>query len=91
MTVPGGTPSTAAASATDSFAQAVAVEYRDEDVRCNAVLPSVIDTPSNRRAQPSADHSRWVSPNRIAAVIRFLCGEASGSISGAAIPIYGRA
>jgi len=80
-----------AKAAVIAFAQAVAVEYRDEDVRCNAVLPSVIDTPSNRRAQPSADHSRWVSPNRIAAVIRFLCGEASGSISGAAIPIYGRA
>lgn len=80
-----------AKAAVIAFAQAVAVEYRDEDVRCNAVLPSVIDTPSNRRTQPSADHSRWVAPNRIAAVIRFLCAEASGSISGAAIPIYGRA
>lgn len=80
----------ASKAAVIAFAQAVAVEYRDA-VRCNVVLPSVIDTPANRSAQPDADHSRWVSPERIAAVIRFLCDEASSSISGAAIPVYGRA
>ena len=47
-----------------AFAQAVAVEYRDEGVRCNAVLPSVIDTPANRAAEPDADHSRWVPARR---------------------------
>ena len=81
----------ASKAAVIAFAQAVAIEYGDAGVRCNAVLPSVIDTPANRRAQPGADHSRWVSPERIAEVIRFLCDEASSSISGAAIPVYGRA
>ncbi len=38
-----------------AFAQAVAVEYRDEGVRCNAILPSVIDTPANRASMPNAD------------------------------------
>jgi len=41
-----------------AFAKAVAVEYRDDAVRCNAILPSVIDTPQNRASQPDADHSR---------------------------------
>ena len=81
----------AAKAAVVAFAQAVAVEYRDAGIRCNAVLPSVIDTPANRSARPEADHSRWVAPQRIAAVIGFLCDEASSSISGAAIPVYGRA
>ncbi|TML28768.1 MAG: SDR family oxidoreductase [Actinobacteria bacterium] len=74
-----------------AFVQAVAVEYRDDGIRCNAVLPSVIDTPANRAAQPDADHDRWVAPAEIAAVIGFLCSDDSAPISGAAIPVYGRA
>ena len=74
-----------------AFAQAVAVEYKADGVRCNAVLPSVIDTPANRAAQPGADPSRWVPPTQVAAVIRFLCSDDSAPTSGAAIPVYGRA
>jgi NAD(P)-dependent dehydrogenase (short-subunit alcohol dehydrogenase family) len=74
-----------------SFVEAVAAEYRDDGVRCNAVLPSVIDTPGNRAAQPDADYSRWVEPAEIARVIRFLCSEESAPTSGAAVPVYGRA
>jgi NAD(P)-dependent dehydrogenase (short-subunit alcohol dehydrogenase family) len=74
-----------------AFAQAVAVEYRADGVRCNAVLPSVIDTPANRTAEPDADTSKWVPPEQVAAVIRFLCSDDSAPTSGAAIPVYGRA
>ena len=74
-----------------AFAQAVAVEYRAAGVRCNAILPSVIDTPANRAAQPGADTSRWVPVGQVAAVIRFLCSDDSAPTSGAAIPVYGRA
>jgi NAD(P)-dependent dehydrogenase (short-subunit alcohol dehydrogenase family) len=74
-----------------AFAEAVAVEYRAAGVRCNAVLPSVIDTPANRDREPDADTSRWVPPEQVAAVIRFLCSDDSAPTSGAAIPVYGRA
>jgi NAD(P)-dependent dehydrogenase (short-subunit alcohol dehydrogenase family) len=74
-----------------AFSNAVAIEYKNDRVRCNAVLPSVIDTPANRAAQPDADHSRWVPPAELATVIRFLAGPESTPISGAAIPVYGRA
>jgi NAD(P)-dependent dehydrogenase (short-subunit alcohol dehydrogenase family) len=74
-----------------AFAGAVDVEYRKQGVRCNTVLPSVIDTPTNRRDQPDADHSRWVAPEEIARVILFLASDASGPTSGAQIPVYGRA
>jgi NAD(P)-dependent dehydrogenase (short-subunit alcohol dehydrogenase family) len=74
-----------------AFAQAVAVEYRDEGVRCNALLPSVIDTPANRAAMPNADWTRWVAPTQLAATIAFLCSEDGAATSGAALPVYGRA
>jgi NAD(P)-dependent dehydrogenase (short-subunit alcohol dehydrogenase family) len=74
-----------------SFAEAVAVEYRDDGVRCNAILPSVIDTPANRAAMPNADHGRWVRPEQIAGVVAFLLSSDSETVSGASIPVYGRA
>jgi NAD(P)-dependent dehydrogenase (short-subunit alcohol dehydrogenase family) len=74
-----------------TFVKALAVEYRDEGVRANAVLPSVIDTPANRASMPDADHSKWVRPEEIAGVIAFLCSPESAPTSGAAIPVYGRA
>jgi NAD(P)-dependent dehydrogenase (short-subunit alcohol dehydrogenase family) len=88
---PGVAGYAAAKAAVLAFAQTVAVEYRRDGVRCNAVLPSLIDTPANRAAQPDADHSRWVPPQQVAEVIRFLCGEQSAPTSGAAVPVYGRA
>lgn len=78
-------------AAVKAFVRSVAVEYRDEGVRCNAVLPSVIDTPANRANEPDADHSRWVQPAEIARVILFLCSDDSAPVSGAAVPVYGRA
>lgn len=81
----------ASKAAVIAFAQAVAVEYRDDGVRCNAILPSVIDTPANRAAMPNADHARWVKPAEIAGVIAHLLSEDSAPVSGAAIPVYGRA
>jgi NAD(P)-dependent dehydrogenase (short-subunit alcohol dehydrogenase family) len=74
-----------------AFVGALAVEYRDDGIRANAVLPSVIDTPANRAQMPDADHSTWVPPVQIARVIRFLCSPDSAPTSGAAIPVYGRA
>ena len=74
-----------------AFVQALDVEYRGASVRSNAILPSVIDTPANRIAQPEADHSKWVPPQQIAKVVRFLVSDDSQPTSGAAVPVYGRA
>ena len=74
-----------------AFVDVLASEYRDDAIRANAILPSVIDTPANRASMPDADHSRWVAPEQIAAVVRFLCEDGAGVVSGAHVPVYGRA
>jgi NAD(P)-dependent dehydrogenase (short-subunit alcohol dehydrogenase family) len=74
-----------------AFVDALAAEYTADGIRANAILPSVIDTPANRASQPDADHSRWVTAVQIAEVIAFLCAQESAAISGAHIPVYGRA
>jgi NAD(P)-dependent dehydrogenase (short-subunit alcohol dehydrogenase family) len=88
---PGAAGYAASKAAVLAFVKAVAVEYRDEGVRANAILPSVIDTPANRAAMPNADQSKWVKPQTIAGVIAHLVSEDSVATSGAAIPVYGRA
>lgn len=74
-----------------AFVRALDADYRDDGVRANAILPSVIDTPANRAASPDADHSKWVQPAEIARVIRFLVNDDAAVTSGAAVPVYGRA
>ncbi len=71
--------------------QSVAEEYRQAGVRANAIAPSIIDTPANRKSMPKADFARWVSPEAIGRVVRFLLSDESLPISGAIIPVYGRA
>jgi NAD(P)-dependent dehydrogenase (short-subunit alcohol dehydrogenase family) len=76
-----------------TLTETLALELRDggHDVTANCVLPSVIDTPDNRRAMPGADPARWVRPDQLAAVIAWLTSPDAAPISGAAIPVYGRA
>ncbi|MGH2803768.1 MAG: SDR family oxidoreductase, partial [Thermoleophilaceae bacterium] len=88
---PGAAAYATSKAAVLALIQALDVEYRRDGVRCNAILPSVIDTPANREAQPDADHSRWVQPEEIARVVRFLVSPDSAVSSGAAVPVYGRA
>ena len=70
---------------------AASEEVKRAGVCVNAVLPSVIDTPANRAASPDADPATWVRPEEIGAVIAFLCSPEASAVTGAAIPVYGKA
>lgn len=84
---PGAAGYLTAKAAVLAFVDCLAVEYAKDDVRANAILPGVIDTPANRAAMPDADRTNWVPPTKIAEVIRFLCEDASTIISGARVPV----
>ena len=70
--------------------ESIAAENLGE-LRANAVMPSVIDTPMNREMMSGADHSDWVDPDDIADVVVFLCSDGASVTSGAAVPVYGEA
>ena len=82
---------TASKAAAVSLAQAAAAEVLGSRVRVNAVLVSTMDTPANRKAMPDVDPSTWVSTESVSSVIAFLLSDAARDVSGAEIPIYGRA
>jgi NAD(P)-dependent dehydrogenase (short-subunit alcohol dehydrogenase family) len=68
----------------------LAEEVKPYAINVNTVVPSIFDTPANRRAMPSADYAAWPKPAEIASVVRFLCSPEAQVIHGAAIPVYGR-
>jgi NAD(P)-dependent dehydrogenase (short-subunit alcohol dehydrogenase family) len=72
-----------------SLVRTVALENRDAGITANAILPGTIDTEANRLSDPGGDHSRWVSPARLADLAVFLASDAAAEITGAAIPVYG--
>jgi NAD(P)-dependent dehydrogenase (short-subunit alcohol dehydrogenase family) len=76
----------ASKAAVTAFSLTVAAEHGDDGVRCNAIMPSMIDTPANREASPEAI-DRMVPPERIARVIRFLCSDESEAVNGAVVPV----
>jgi NAD(P)-dependent dehydrogenase (short-subunit alcohol dehydrogenase family) len=88
---PGAAGYISSKAAVIAFAHAVAVEYKNDGIRCNVILPSVIDTAGNRASMPKADFDKWVKPAEIAGVIAHLLSSDSAPISGATIPVYGRA
>jgi NAD(P)-dependent dehydrogenase (short-subunit alcohol dehydrogenase family) len=79
-----------AKSAVLRLTEAMAAENGRHGINVNAVLPSIIDTPENRAAMPKADPGKWVSPQALAEVIRFLASDAASAIQGALIPVTGR-
>jgi NAD(P)-dependent dehydrogenase (short-subunit alcohol dehydrogenase family) len=62
-------------------------ELEGSGVTVNAVLPSTIDTPANRRAMPAADPSKWARPDSIAHTLTFLASDAASQTNGALIPV----
>ena len=79
----------ASKAAVSVFAQVVAEEGKADGIRCNAIVPSVIETPANREAM--GPDAAMVPPAEIARVIAFLLSDDSAPTSGAAVPVYGRA
>ena len=79
----------AAKSAVLRLTETMSSELRGNGVNVNCVMPSIIDTPENRRALPAADPNNWVSPEKLANVILFLCSEDSSAVHGACIPVVG--
>jgi NAD(P)-dependent dehydrogenase (short-subunit alcohol dehydrogenase family) len=74
-----------------ALAKNVAAENKDLGITANVVLPSTIDTAPNRQAMAKSDFSRWVKPESIAKTLVWLASREAGDVSGAVIPIYGRA
>ncbi|MFT4584929.1 MAG: NAD(P)-dependent dehydrogenase (short-subunit alcohol dehydrogenase family) [Gammaproteobacteria bacterium] len=78
-----------AKSAVMRMTESMSKELRDQGINVNAVLPSILDTPTNRGDMPDADHTKWVHPKQLAEVISFLGSDAAAAVHGALLPVSG--
>ena len=69
---------------------ALAEEVAKDGILVNAVAPSIMDTPANRRAMPKADFSLWPKVEEVAAAILFLASPDNRVTRGAVVPVYGK-
>jgi NAD(P)-dependent dehydrogenase (short-subunit alcohol dehydrogenase family) len=73
----------AANAAVLAFARTVALEGAEHGIRCNTIVPRLIATPANR----AAGIKGGTEPRDVARVITWLCDDASGAVTGAALPV----
>ena len=92
VTPAGGALAYAAAKAgVVALSAGLAAEVRDDGILVNTIAPATIDTAANREAMPKADFTRWASPAAIAEIVASLISPSNGLVTGAFVPVYGRA
>ena len=79
----------ASKAAAVALMDSLAADLKGTGVRVNSILPSIIDTETNRKAMPKSDFAKWPKPEDVARVILFLCSDDAKVVHGAALPVYG--
>lgn len=54
-----------------TLAEIIGEETKETSIRSHIFVPSIIDTPQNRKSMPDADFSKWVNPNDIAEAMHY--------------------
>lgn len=86
----GMTAYTVAKAGVAALTVALAEEVAKGGILVNAVAPSIMDTPSNRKAMPKANFDAWPKVEEVAATILFLASPDNRVTRGAIIPVYGK-
>ena len=81
---------TAAKSGVAALTVALAEEVAKDGILVNAVAPSILDTPANRKAMPKADFDAWPKVEEVAATILFLASPDNSVTRGGIVPVYGK-
>jgi NAD(P)-dependent dehydrogenase (short-subunit alcohol dehydrogenase family) len=69
---------------------ALAEEVAKDGILVNAVAPSIMDTPVNRKDMPKADFGKWPKVEEVAQTILFLASPDNRVTRGAIVPVYGK-
>jgi NAD(P)-dependent dehydrogenase (short-subunit alcohol dehydrogenase family) len=77
--------------AEETLLRALAREVASDGVTANLVVVKKIDVEHERETEPSAKNAAWTTPEEIASVMRFLCSDEAAAVTGARIPLEGRA
>ncbi|MFM9907804.1 MAG: SDR family NAD(P)-dependent oxidoreductase [Chitinophagaceae bacterium] len=71
------------------LAELMNLEAKGKNIETSVVVPSIIDTPQNRKAMPEANFSNWVKPDDIANIIYYHCTPEAAVLRETTIKVYG--
>ncbi len=71
------------------MAEFINAEGKSKNITATVIVPGIIDTPTNRKAMPDADFSKWVAPTDIAENIAFVLSEPGTKLRETVLKIYG--
>lgn len=77
----------AAKSAVVGLTHALAAELGEAQITVNAIAPTLIDTPANRRAMPETPDSAFLDPDDVARVMLFLAGPEGAIVRGSVLTL----
>jgi NAD(P)-dependent dehydrogenase (short-subunit alcohol dehydrogenase family) len=80
----------ASKAAVAAFTVALSEVVAKDGILVNAVAPSIMDTPTNRKDMPKADFDKWPKVEEVAATIVFLASPDNRVTRGAVVPVYGK-
>ena len=64
-------------------------EGKDKNISSSVIVPSIIDTPRNRKSMPDADYTKWVTAEDIAVNIAHLATPAGRRLKETILKVYG--
>ncbi|UCF63604.1 MAG: SDR family NAD(P)-dependent oxidoreductase [bacterium] len=73
-----------------ALTRVLANEGKQYNIQANAILPSILDTPANRKSMPDADVNQWVTPKTIARLLVQMCRPESQAVSHSYIKVFGK-
>jgi NAD(P)-dependent dehydrogenase (short-subunit alcohol dehydrogenase family) len=71
------------------LAEVINSEGKENGITASVIVPSVIDTPANRKAMSESDPARWVTPEEIADNLLHLLTPAGRKLRKTILKVYG--
>lgn len=67
----------------------ISEEMKEKNIRCNTIVPGIMDTPANREWGNHEDIKKWVKPEDIAGIIFDMLSEKYSPLRSSVLKVYG--
>lgn len=72
-----------------SLMDTISEEMKSFNIRCNTIIPGIIDTPANREWGNEEDFKNWVSTDEIAEIVYSFLSDEFSNVRNSLIKVYG--
>lgn len=74
-----------------SLAEILNAQYHAHNIDTTVIVPSIVDTPANRKAMPDENFLNWVTPGELADTVEFIISGSGKKLRNTNFYLYGNA